>query len=641
MECLQRRRWTALICTLAVVGCTKPQQPPRPAAAAATSPAAAPAAATEAAPEATAGPAAAAPTVDDLLGRLAAGRDGMDRVVAIDEIAKFGQRAKPALDQLVKAFGDEDPRVRWHAARAVGLIGEDAISALPALVALLADSDPIAVTQAAAAIGSIHEDDGRETIPAADAAAYAATIDPLMKTALHPDGRPRRAAMRALRHVARRTAQSRQKIVDLFADQLADADPSVVLPALHTLADMEEEAVPFLLESLQGPKSRYWATLALAEIGPKAAAATEPLTALAKAGETEERLQAILALAAIGDKAAAASPVLSEVLDSDDDTLRHAAAFALGSIRTAAADEPLRRAVAGSDPFLASVASWALARIHPDDAKLVADAVARLRKDLDAPDGFAHAGAASALSDLAPRLPSDLRGEIAAELAEALGDADPRTSVAAGAALVRLGADAVAALRPKLGDAALRRPAMDVLAAIGPAAKPALDDMIAALADADPEYRSEAALAIASIGTEAVAAVPALRKNLTDESAAPPIRYAAAYALGRIGPAAVEAEPLLRTLASAEDETLATVAVWAALKVKPEDKSLFEVAVPRLRRALRGDREMARLEAAAALGDIGPAAEGALPILELVSEEDDSRAVRAAAAQALVKIRGK
>ena len=44
----------------------------------------------------------------------------------IDEIAKFGQRAKPALGQLVKAFADEDPRVRWHAARAVGLIGEDA-----------------------------------------------------------------------------------------------------------------------------------------------------------------------------------------------------------------------------------------------------------------------------------------------------------------------------------------------------------------------------------------------------------------------------------------------------------------------------------------------------------------------------------
>jgi HEAT repeat protein len=634
MECLQRRRWNALICILALVGCTKPQPATRPADSATAAPAA-PAATKPAAAETT------APTLDSLMSTFSASSDGPARVVVIDEIAKFGQRAKPALDELVKAFGDEDSRVRWHAARAVGLIGEDARSALPALVALLADSDPIVVTQAAAAIGCIQEDDGRETLPEADAAAYAATIDPLMKTALHPDGRARRSAMRALRHVARRSGKSREKIVDLFADQLADADPSVVLPALHTLADMEDEAVPFLLESLQGPKSRYWATLALAEIGPKAAPATEPLAALAKAGETEERLQAILALASIGEKAAAAAPVLVAALDSDDDTLRHAAAFALGSIRCATADESLRRAAAGSDPFLASVASWALARIHPDDAKLVADAVGRLRKDLDGSSPFAHAGAASALSDLAPVLTSDLRGEIATELADALGDADPKTGIAAGAALVRLGADAVAALRPKLGDAALRRAAMDVLAAIGPAAKPALDDMITALADAEAEYRAEAALAIAAIGPDAAAAVPALRKNLADESAAPAVRYAAAFALGRIGPAAIEAEALLRSLASAEDETMATVAVWAALKVKPEDKSLFEAAVPRLRRALRGDREMARLEAAAALGDIGPAAEAALPILELVSEEDDSRAVRAAAAQALAKIRGK
>lgn len=627
----QHPRWTGLVCFLALAGCAKPQPPQ------ATRPAASPD--TEAAPPPVA--AAAPPALDELLAKLSASTESPARVLVIDEIAKLGQRAMPALDQLVKAFGDDDSRVRWHAARAVGLIGEDARSALPALVAMLDDADPIAVTQAAAAIGSIQEDDGRETLPDADAAAYAATIDPLMKTALHPDGRARRSAMRAMRHVARRSGKSREKIVDLFADQLADADPSVVLPALHTLADLEDEAVPFLLESLQGPKSRYWATLALAEIGPKAAAATEPLAELAKSGETEERLQAILALAAIGEQARAAVPVLVAVIDSDDDTLRHAAAFALGNIRAAAADDSLRRAVAGADPFLASVASWALAHTHPDDAALAADAVARLRKDLDGGNRFARAGAASALSDLAPGLTSGMRGEVAAELADALGDDDPKTGVAAGAALVRLGEEAVAALRPKLGDAALRRAAMDVLAAIGPAAKPALDDIIAALADTEAEYRSEAALAIAAIGTDAAAAVPALRRNLADEAAAPAVRYAAAFALGRIGPAAVEAEPLLRSLASAEDETMATVAVWAALKVKPEDKSLFEVAVPRLRRALRGDREMARLEAAAALGDIGAAAEAALPILELVSEEDDSRAVRAAAAQAVAKIRGR
>jgi HEAT repeat protein len=84
---------------------------------------------------------------------------------------------------------------------------------------------------------------------------------------------------------------------------------------------------------------------------------------------------------------------------------------------------------------------------------------------------------------------------------------------------------------------------------------------------------------------------------------------------------------------------LATVATWAGLKIKPDDASQFEAAIPLLRRALRGDRGMVRLEAAVALGDIGPAAASAIPILELVSEEDSVKEVRVAAAAALAKIR--
>ena len=51
--------------------------------------------------------------------------------------------------------------------------------------------------------------------------------------------------------------------------------------------------------------------------------------------------------------------------------------------------------------------------------------------------------------------------------------------------------------------------------------------------------------------------------------------------------------------------------------------------------------EVARLEAAVALGDIGPAAASAIPILELVSEDDPVKQVREAAAAALDKIRAK
>lgn len=574
--------------------------------------------------------------VGDLVKKLAAVSNGAERVDVIDEIGAIGQRASSALDALVAAFADEDPRVRWHATRAVGLIGEDARAAIPAIVKLLGDADPIVVTQAAAALGTIREDDGREQIPDADAATYAAVIDPLAKTAVHPDGRARRAAVRALRRY-----KSLTDLGPIVSKQLADADPGVVMSALQTLADMGDDAVPLLTEALKDPKSRYWAEVALAEIGPDAAPATAALAQAAAEGPTEERLQAILALAAIGEPAASGASVVVQALDSDEAALRLPAAFALGRMKSSAGDASLTKVAAGDDPFLGSVAAWALARIHPDDRSLVDAAVARLRAGLASPDPEARAASVNGLSDLASSLGDDAREQLAGEFVGLLTDADPEAGRAAGAALIRLGESAVPALRTKLADPAIRLHVMEILSVIGPAAKPAIGEFITALGDADPVCRGDAAVAIAAIGADAADAVPHLQKMVADVSTAEGLRYAAAYALGKIGPAAAAAEPVLRELALSDDELMATVATWAGLKIKPNDKSQFEAAIPLLRRALRGDREMVRLEAAVALGDIGPAAASAIPILELVSEEDSVKQVREAAAAALAKIRTK
>ena len=54
-----------------------------------------------------------------------------------------------------------------------------------------------------------------------------------------------------------------------------------------------------------------------------------------------------------------------------------------------------------------------------------------------------------------------------------------------------------------------------------------------------------------------------------------------------------------------------------------------------------GLRLLGRPATAVTLGDIGPDASSAIPILELVSEEDSSRQVREAAGKALKKIRGR
>jgi len=565
----------------------------------------------------------------------AAATDEDGRVLAVDAIADLGQNALPALDDLVKALGDENIRLRWHAARAIGRIGEDAFPVLPKLVALLQDADPIVVTQAATAIREIRVDEGRAPLADDHVKAYAAAVDALAATLVHADPRVRRGSLRAIAALEPAPA----KLAGLLNEKLSDADPSVVMPAMESLADLGGEAVPMLVESLKNPKSRYWATVALTEIGPAAAPAAGALTAAALNGEPEERMQAMLALAAIGEPAAEAADELATALDSPDTAVKSSAAYALGRMRVAAADAALEKAATDADPFLAGIASWARARIHPDDKTLVSAALGTLSTALGSERTNTRIAAMSALSDLTGSLDDADEAALAERFVGLLADAHPAVRGAAATSLVRLGPTAISALEKALDNPSLRTLAMELLAAAGSKAKPAVDNLVAALADADPATRGDAAVALAAIGPDAAEAVPGLAKLLAADDKEAALRYAAAYALGRIGPAAAPVAETLRGLSKSDDELMASVAVWALLKIEPDNKAQVAAAVPVLRKALRGERDLARLEAATALGELGQAAASAVPILELVSEDDPLAAVRNAAAVALGKIR--
>jgi len=588
----------------------------------------------------------AKPSLETMLADLAAAGDENGRVLAIDAIAALGQNARPALDKLVAFCGDKDVRTRWHAARAVGLVGEDAIGALPVLVGLLGDADPIVATQAAAAIGLIRDDDGRrgDALPAADAEAYDIATKALIQATVHADPRVRRASLRAIGALKPPV----EVLGPLFTRQLADADPSVVLPALRSLADIGGRAVPLLVESLKNPKSRYWSAIALAEIGPEAAPAVEVLTEQLASGDTHECVQAMIALGSIGKGAQAAVDDLVKELDSREPGRRLGAAFALGRIGDPSASEPLARlaAAADADPFLRSIAQWAGAKINPGDTAARDTSVLSLVRGLGSDVAGVRTGSVSALSDLAPRLDDAAAAKLAEQFVGMLADPDDDARVQAATALVRLGRRGVDALGAAIDDPGRRMFALELLAAIGPGAEPALDRLAAVLGGGDAAAAGEAALAIAAIGPPASRLVPALDALL----AAPPaadsaegrrLRYAVAYALGRIGTEARPALDRLRELSRSEDEMLATVATWSALNVGPGDATFGEAAVPVLRRALRSEVELVRLETAAALGDLGTLAESAVPILELVAEDDPAPTVRSAAAAALAKIRGR
>jgi len=593
---------------------------------------------------------------DVILERLAAATDEDGRVGAIDDIAKLGAAAEPALSTLLASLEDRDsPRIRWHAARAIGRVGHDAFSAVPRLVQALADADPVVVTQSAAAIGEIRADDTRHEsdLPAEDAATFTAALDALVKTASHPSPLARRAALRAVKSFA----VGPERLAPLFARSLADSDPTVVLPAIRSLAELGEPSVPLLVQALDDPKSRYWATIALMEIGPQAAAAAAPLTRLLAVGEVDERMQTGLALAAIGEGAATATDELAALLDSPDGALRFTAAYALGRMKAQGVDAALEKASADADEFLATVASWARARTRPDDPAIVDAAVGKLSAGLSSARPNLRAVAVRSIADLRGSIPDAREAELAAAVVPLLADPRPDVARAAAEAVAQMGTTAVAALENALTAPALRLPAVQLLAALGPLSKPAVDSLVVALGDTDPLVRGEAALALASVGSDAAEAIPTLLAiaESTGDAAHDPTslagldeigttagnRLAAAYCLGKIGPAAATAVPALERMADdGGDEILATMASWALLKIEPGKAAHVERAVPRLRKALRSERELVRVEAARALGEIGRPASSALPMLELLREDDPSAMVRQAAPEAILKIRG-
>jgi HEAT repeat protein len=130
--------------------------------------------------------------------------------------------------------------------------------------------------------------------------------------------------------------------------------------------------------------------------------------------------------------------------------------------------------------------------------------------------------------------------------------------------------------------------------------------------------------------------VPELTKSLSDPDSR--VVRSAVYALGKIGPKAAAAEPELKTLFKTEDRPLRIATVWALLQIEPQNKKIASIAVPLLTEALdNAETDLARYEAARALGNLGPAAKSAVPALKKLSQ-DGSDSLRAAAEEALQQI---
>jgi HEAT repeat protein len=189
-----------------------------------------------------------------------------------------------------------------------------------------------------------------------------------------------------------------------------------------------------------------------------------------------------------------------------------------------------------------------------------------------------------------------------------------------------------------------------------PASRTAVPALAQALEDQEPWIRMNAARTLAQLGAESKPAIPALLKAFKDPSNQTDlktflitIQEQIALALGRATAGTAEAVPvLMEALEAARAEK--TVKVEAA-KVGPEASGK---GAPRMQRMAESRAEAAdktvkpidvviraKVFYARALGEVGPEARPAVPLLRAMLQEEQVSDIRVAVEEALQKIEGK
>jgi HEAT repeat protein len=229
-----------------------------------------------------------------------------------------------------------------------------------------------------------------------------------------PDKDVRRASVRALHMIK----ADRAIVTPLVVKVLQDSDPSVVMPALHTIAEAGKDVVPALTAALENKEARYWACLVLAEIGPDAKDAVPALIKAVSDERPEVRLQAVIALGEIGPAAKPATATVVKALQDKVQAIHFAAIFALGRIGDASATEAVAKMEKSDDKLLHTLSTWTLAKLNPSDKQRVTDAVEHLVGNLGGEDREVAHMSARAIVELDPD-PAILRPAMEASMAKA------------------------------------------------------------------------------------------------------------------------------------------------------------------------------------------------------------------------------
>jgi HEAT repeat protein len=427
-----------------------------------------------------------------------------------------GPEGKAAVPALIKALEDEKWPVRAMAAECLGRVGPEAGAAVPALLKLLKDDKSQVRGDAAEAVGRI----GGGAKPEA---AIAALSDLLLKEDRFTGN-----------HSAWALTELGEPGIAALVQALESAKPGARRYAVIALQEVglgAKAAVPALIKALEHEDARLHspAAYSLGRMGPAAKAALPALTKALRDSDPHVRINAADALRRIDDSSAGA-PALIEVCKDASPSNRCTAAMVLADFGPAAKDAvpALLELLKDSDPYIPSYAAFALWKVAQHERAI--------------PALIEHGPASEFLGQIGP----DAKAAAPA-LTKAALDKDPFRAAQAIEALGKIGAEAKSALpviRPFLKTDDVRK----VAAALAlwrlersPEAVGVLMQALHFQTHLGDETRGDlvrwrAADALRDIGSEAKAAVPALRAALYDEDWT--VRRAASAALTRIDPQA-------------------------------------------------------------------------------------------------------
>ncbi len=460
------------------------------------------------------------------------------------------------------------------------------------------------------------------------------------------DERVRHAAMKALMEI--QAAPTRDDVRELV-EALTSADPETRIFCAAALGrigpEARADATAALVEATRDrahPALRRQAYLSLGRVTPSNRALLYPLIVAGSndpnAGVSQAALQLLPGLA---PPTASDVPALATALTARNQTVRLNAARSLLNLGPAArgAVKALDEALTKPDRQVATLAAQTLAKIGPEARVAGPNLLAAVHGGSDEQSDRLAAAAADALVALGLVTKKDVPHCITL-----LRDDHPRTRLRGFLLLKPLGADGIEAaphivqLLKSDPEESIRLEAARTLAVFAPGYADAIPALIGTIKDADGDLRLAAVATLGRYGPAAREAVPTLEGFLKNGDNKP-LLGETMTALATISPTLRTATEIARIVEKADNRELRPRAFDALTKIgKP--------AVPVLGEQLlnnREDREL-RLQAAIALGKIGPEVRGNAKVLGFLAAHasaDLDNEVKQASKNAYEKINAK